>query len=57
MKLSDRLRRWWSPAKWRDEHPEESEGEGYALSEEQEVEETYGKFEEDQSPPIDPFHH
>lgn len=57
MKLSDRLRRWWSPAKWRDEHPEESEGEGYALSEEQQLEETHGKFEEDQSPPIDPFHH
>jgi len=35
MKLSDRIKRWWAPAKWRDEHPEESEGEGYALSEEQ----------------------
>jgi len=35
MKLSDRIRRWWAPAKWRDEHPEVSEGEGYALSEEQ----------------------
>jgi hypothetical protein len=35
MKLSDRIRRWWAPAKWQDEHPEFSEGEGYALSEEQ----------------------
>ena len=35
MKLSDRIRRWWSPAEWRDEHPEASDGEGYALSDEQ----------------------
>jgi hypothetical protein len=34
--LSDRIKRWWSPAQWRDEHPEESDGEGYELSEEQE---------------------
>lgn len=27
------------PAEWRDEHPETSEGEGYALSEEQQGEE------------------
>lgn len=56
MKLSDRLRRWWSPAKWRDEHPEDSEGEGYALSEEQELQEKYGQ-DDDKLPPIDPFHH
>ena len=36
MNLSDRIRRWWKPAEWRDEHPEESDGEGFALSEEQE---------------------
>jgi len=35
MKLSDRIKRWWAPAKWRDEHPVISDGEGYALSEEQ----------------------
>jgi len=35
VKLSDRIKRWWAPAQWRDEHPEESEGEGYALSDEQ----------------------
>jgi hypothetical protein len=32
MKLSDRIRRWWKPGKWRDEHQEASEGEGFALS-------------------------
>jgi hypothetical protein len=35
MNLSDRIKRWWSPAEWREEHPVESDGEGYALSEEQ----------------------
>ena len=35
MRLADRIRRWWKPAQWRDEHPEESDGEGDALSEEQ----------------------
>jgi len=36
MKLSDRIRRWWGPAKWRDEHPEVTEGgEGHPLSEEE----------------------
>jgi len=33
MKISDRLRRWWNPGKWADEHPETSEisdGEGFA---------------------------
>jgi hypothetical protein len=24
MKLSDRLRRWWSPARWADDHPLEA---------------------------------
>src|SRR5436190_19530923 len=57
MGLADRFRRWWKPAKWRDGHPEDSDGEGYALSEEQQVEEKYGQFHEEQDPPIDPFHH
>jgi hypothetical protein len=35
MKLGDRIIRWWSPAKWRDEHPEMSDGEGFALDAEQ----------------------
>ena len=35
MNLSDRIKRWWKPAEWRDEHPEESDGEGFALSGEQ----------------------
>ena len=38
MTLWDRVRRWWSPAKWRDEHPEVSDGEGYALTEEERLE-------------------
>jgi hypothetical protein len=41
MKLSDRIKRWWSPAKWRDEHPEVSHGEEYVLNGEQ-VETKYG---------------
>jgi hypothetical protein len=57
MKLRDRFQRWWSPAKWRDEHPEASEGEGYALSEEQELDEKYGESGEERLPPVDPFHH
>jgi hypothetical protein len=36
MKLSDRIKRWWAPAQWRDDHPEISDGEGFAESEEQE---------------------
>jgi hypothetical protein len=35
MRLADRIRRWWKPAKWRDEHPEEKDTEGKAFSEEQ----------------------
>ena len=31
MELRDRIRRWWSPAKWRDEHPEISESQGFAI--------------------------
>jgi hypothetical protein len=33
MQLRDRIRRWWKPAQWRDNHPEESDGEGVLLSE------------------------
>jgi hypothetical protein len=29
VKLSDRLRRWWNPAQWRDDHPAIGDGEGY----------------------------
>jgi hypothetical protein len=32
MTLSDRIKRWWAPAKWRDEHPEISDGDGFSLS-------------------------
>jgi hypothetical protein len=35
MRLTDRIRRWWKPAKWRDEHPEESDGEDSNLAEDQ----------------------
>ena len=45
MKLSDRIRRWWSPAKWRDEHPEVSEGEGFALDAGQRLTDTVEKEE------------
>jgi hypothetical protein len=34
MTLGDRLKRWWAPAKWRDEHPEISDGDGFALGRE-----------------------
>jgi hypothetical protein len=27
--LRDRFRRWWNPGKWRDEHPDVSDGEGF----------------------------
>ena len=43
MRLRDRIRRWWSPAKWRDEHPEISEGEGFAHDAEQRHTDTVGK--------------
>jgi hypothetical protein len=29
VKVRDRIRRWWNPGKWRDEHPEVSDGEGF----------------------------
>jgi hypothetical protein len=43
VKLSDRIRRWWSPAKWGDEHPEISEGEGFALDGERQRADTVSK--------------
>jgi hypothetical protein len=37
--LSDRIKRWWNPAKWQDEHPVVTEGgEGHPLSEEERAE-------------------
>ena len=30
VKISDQIRRWWKPAKWADEYPEISDGEGFA---------------------------
>jgi hypothetical protein len=39
VKLSDRIRRWWKPAEWQDEHPVETEGgEGHPLTEEERAE-------------------
>jgi hypothetical protein len=39
MKLSDRIKRWWNPAKWQDEHPVVTEGgEGHPLTEEERAE-------------------
>lgn len=35
MRLTDRVRRWWKPAQWREDHPEEGGNEGEPLSEEQ----------------------
>jgi len=43
VKLSDRIRRWWSPAKWRDEHLEVSDREGFALDTEQRHTDTVGR--------------
>jgi hypothetical protein len=40
--LRDRIRRWWNPGKWRDEHPEVSDGEGFALSAEQRLTDATG---------------
>ena len=35
MKLSERIKRWWKPAEWKDEHPVETEGgEGHPLTDE-----------------------
>jgi hypothetical protein len=42
MNLSDRIRRWWSPAKWKDEHPEVGEGgEGHPLTEAERAEDRH----------------
>ena len=39
MNLSNRIKRWWNPAKWKDEHPVVTEGgEGHPLSEEERAE-------------------
>jgi hypothetical protein len=36
MNLTDIVKRWWNPAKWRDEHPQVTEGgEGHPLSAEE----------------------
>ena len=40
---SDRIERWWSPAKWRDEHPEVSDGEGFSLDADQRLSDALGK--------------
>jgi hypothetical protein len=33
MSFFDRVKRWWNPAEWRDEHPQVTEGgEGHPLS-------------------------
>ncbi|HKD93790.1 MAG TPA: hypothetical protein VKB43_03680 [Gaiellaceae bacterium] len=40
MTLRDRLRRWWNPGKWRDEHPEVSDGEGFYDAEQRLAERT-----------------
>jgi hypothetical protein len=60
MKLSDRIRRWWAPAKWRDEHPDVSEGEGFTLSAEQRLIDTVAKGRqlpmEPETPDLPPGH-
>jgi len=39
MKFSERIKRWWKPAEWKDEHPVETEGgEGHPLTEEERAE-------------------
>jgi hypothetical protein len=38
MKLRDRIRRWWNPAEWRDEHPQVTEGDDSSESDELEAE-------------------
>jgi len=39
MKLSDRIKRWWSPAEWKDEHAVETEGgAGHPLTDEERAE-------------------
>ena len=42
MKLSDRIKRWWNPADWKDEHPEVTEGgEGHPLTEAERAEDRH----------------
>ena len=42
MSLSDRIKRWWKPAEWRDEHPEVTEGgEGHPLTEAERAEDRH----------------
>jgi len=54
MKLSDLIKRWWSPARWRDEHPQVTEGgEGHPLSEEERAEDrrlSFGTVNPETSP-------
>jgi hypothetical protein len=39
MKLSDRIKRWWKPAEWKDERAVETEGgAGHPLTEEERAE-------------------
>jgi hypothetical protein len=38
--LRDRIRRWWNPGKWRDKHPEVSDGEGFYDAEQRITERT-----------------
>jgi hypothetical protein len=37
MTLGDRLKRWWNPAQWREDHSEDSAGEGFALGREKQL--------------------
>jgi hypothetical protein len=46
VKFSERLRRWWKPAKYGDEHPA-GEGEGHPLSAEEREEEKPVTFQEE----------
>jgi hypothetical protein len=41
--LRDRIRRWWNPGRWRDEHPEVSDGEGFTLDAKPRPTDTVGK--------------
>jgi hypothetical protein len=63
MQLRDRIKRWWAPAKWRDEHAELSDGEDHALTEDERLETQsgrevrkgmcYGPYQEGQPLPSD----
>ena len=42
MNLSDRIKRWWNPGKWKDEHPVVTEGgEGHPLTEAERAEDRH----------------